>query len=120
MRKHTQVKGYRAVTDDEVAQVSQAFRGTYAARERARFVLGVKTGFGVSEFLSLRIGDLWQHGQFMERVAVSRRYMRGRIEGRGVTVHAEVKAALTAWLMAMRRKGAVSTETYFFPEERPQ
>jgi hypothetical protein len=46
--------------------------------------------------------------------------MKGRTEGRSVTVNAEVKAALTAWLVARPRKGTVSPETYFFPEERPQ
>jgi hypothetical protein len=29
------MKGCRALTDDEVVRVSQAFRGTYAARDRA-------------------------------------------------------------------------------------
>jgi integrase len=112
------MKGCRALTDDEVARVSQAFRGTYAARDRALFVLGVKTGFRISELLSLRVGDVWQHGQFMERVAVSRRYMKGKTEGRSVILHAEAKAALAAWLMAMQRMGTVSPETYLFPSRK--
>jgi integrase len=112
------MKGCRALTDDEVARVSQAFRGTYAARDRALFVLGIKTGFRVSELVSLRVGDVWQHGQFLERVAVSRRYMKGKTEGRRVIVHAEAKAALAAWLMAMQRTGAVSPETSLFPSRK--
>jgi hypothetical protein len=56
----------------------------------------------------------------MERVALSRRYMKGGTEGPSVTVNAKVKAAPTAWLAARQRKGAVSPETDFFPEERPQ
>jgi integrase len=112
------MKGCRALTDDEVARVSQVFRGTYAARDRALFVLGIKTGFRIAELLSLRVGDVWQHGQFMERVAVSRRYMKGKTEGRSVIVHAEAKAALAAWLMAMQRMGAVSPETYLFPSQK--
>jgi integrase len=112
------MKGCRALTDDEVARVSQAFRGTYAARDRALFVLGIKTGFRVSELLSLRVGDVWQHGQFLERVAVLRRYMKGKTEGRSVIVHAEAKAALAPWLMEMHRQGDVSPNTSLFASRK--
>jgi integrase len=109
------MKGCRALTDDEVAGVSQGFLGTYAARDRALFVLGVKTGFRIAELLSLRVGDVWQHGQFMDWVAVSRRYMKGKTEGHSAILHAEAKAALATWLMSMQRMGTVSPETYLFP-----
>jgi integrase len=88
------MKGCRALTDDEVARVSQAFRGTYVAQDRALFVLGIKTSFRIAELLSLRVGDVWQHSQFLERVAVLNRYMKGKTEGRSVILHAEAKAAL--------------------------
>ena len=93
MRRHTQTKGCRALTDDEVARVSQAFQGTYAARDRALFVLGVKTGFRISALLNLRVGDAWQYGQFMERVVVSRRYMKGKTEGRSVILRPRSSAS---------------------------
>jgi integrase len=88
------MKGCRALTADEVARVSQAFRGTYAERDRALFILGIKTGFRISELLSLRVGDVWQHGRFVDYVAVQRRYMKGKIQGRSVIVHPDTKAAL--------------------------
>jgi integrase len=113
-----QMKGCRALTADEVARVCQAFRGTYAARDRALFVLGIKTGFRISELLSLRVGDVWQHGQFLERVAVSRRHMKGKTEGRSVILHAEAKAALAPWLMEMHRQGEVSADTYLFASRK--
>lgn len=43
---------------DEVSRVSQVFRGTYAARDPALFVLAVKMGFQISELLSLSMGDV--------------------------------------------------------------
>jgi len=47
------MKGCRALTADEVARVSHAFRGTSAERDRALFILtGIKTGFQISELLS--------------------------------------------------------------------
>lgn len=54
------MKGCRALTADEVVRVSQAFHGTYAERDRALFILGIKTGFRISELLSLGVGDVWQ------------------------------------------------------------
>jgi integrase len=113
-----QMKGCRGLSLDEVARVSQAFRGTYAARDWALFLLGIKTGFRCSELLSLRVGDVWQHGAFVERVAVSRKHMKGKTEGRSVILHAEAKAALATWLMAMQHTGAVSPETYLFPSRK--
>jgi hypothetical protein len=50
------MKGCRALTDDEVALVSKSFSGTYAARDKALFVLGVKSSFRISELLSLTVG----------------------------------------------------------------
>jgi hypothetical protein len=64
------------LTVDEVARVSQAFRGSYAAWDRALFVLGVKMGFRISELLSLTVGDVWQHGCFVDYVAIQRRHMK--------------------------------------------
>ena len=43
------MKGCRALTADEVARVSQAFCGTYAERDWTLFILGIKTGFRISE-----------------------------------------------------------------------
>jgi integrase len=56
------MKGCRAFTDDEVTRVSQAFRGTYAAWDRELFLRSVKTGYRISELLSLQVGDVGQHG----------------------------------------------------------
>jgi hypothetical protein len=46
------MKGCRALTADEVARVSQAFYGTYAERDRALFILGIKPGFSGSRSCS--------------------------------------------------------------------
>lgn len=112
------MKGCRALTADEVVRVSQAFRGTYAARERALFVLGIKTGFRISELLSLRVGDVWQYGRFVDHVAVQRRHMKQKRESRSVIVHPDAKAALAAWLMELQRTGDVTHETMLFPSRK--
>jgi integrase len=38
--------------------VTKSFGGTYAARDKALFILGVKSGFRISELLSLTVGDV--------------------------------------------------------------
>ncbi len=109
------MKGCRALTAGEVTWVGQVSQGTYAARDQSLFVLGDKTGFLISEVLSLIVGDVWPHGRFVDYVAVQRRHMKQKREGRSVIVHPDAKAALTAWLMEMQRTGTGSSETYLFP-----
>jgi integrase len=112
------MQGCRALTDEEVILVSQSFGGTYAARDKALFLLGVKSGFRISELLLLTVGDVWQHGQFVARVAVHRRHMKGKIQGRSIVLHGEAKAALAVWLMDRQRLGTVSPEQPLFPSRK--
>ena len=44
-------------------RVSAAFTGTYEARNRGLFMLGVSTSGRISELLSLRVGDVYQNGK---------------------------------------------------------
>jgi site-specific recombinase XerC len=93
--------GCRALTDAEVQLVSRSFGGRYAARDRALFLVGVWTGYRISELLSLQIGDVWQHGQVLDVISVARRHMKGKTTGRSIGLHREAQAAVAAWLHAM-------------------
>ena len=42
------MKGCRPLSDEEITVVSRSFGGTYAARDRALFILGLKSGFRIS------------------------------------------------------------------------
>ena len=57
------MKGTRPLNNDEIRRVSAAFTGTYEARNRALFMIGVSTGGRISELLSLQIGDVYQNGK---------------------------------------------------------
>src|SRR5687768_13049958 len=81
------MKGCRPLTEAEVAVVLQSFGGRYARRDQALFLLGVKSGFRVSELLSLRWGTVLQQGQLADRITVPRRHMKQRREGRTVLLH---------------------------------
>jgi integrase len=101
------MKGCRPLTDTEVAVVAKSFGGAYAARDRALFVLGVRTVFRISELLSLRVGDVWRHGAIVDRVSVQRKHMKDRREGRTVVLHPQAQAALVAWLQTLQAKGGL-------------
>jgi integrase len=81
-------------------------------------VLGIKTGFRISELLSLRVGDVWQHGRFVDYVMVQRRHMKQKRESRSVIVHPDAKAVLAVWLMELQRTGDVTPETMLFPSRK--
>jgi integrase len=105
------MKGCRPLTDTEVALVQASFGGKYAARDRALFVLGVKSGFRISELLSLQVGDIYQHGRVVDRVTVQRRHMKQKREGRTVLLHPDAKAALATWLMTLQQTTGLTRET---------
>lgn len=92
------MKGCRPLAEHEVKSVSGNFTGHFAKRDRAIFILGTKTGFRISELLSLRIGDVFQAGCIVDRVSVARRHMKKKVEGRTVILHPEAKSALADWL----------------------
>jgi integrase len=108
------MKGCRPLTAEEVTLVSQSFGGVYADRDRALFLLGVKSGFRISELLSLRVGDVSPHGRLVDRVTVPRRYMKQKMEGRTVLLHPEAKAALATRLLVLGQRMVVTAQTYVF------
>lgn len=83
-------------------------------RDRALFVVALRTGYRVSELLSLTIDDVTQYGRIRDTVAVKRRHMKGKGQGRSVVLHPEAKAILaeyvatgvTGRLFAMTRQHA--------------
>ena len=99
------MKGTRSLTDSEYRNACNSFSGRYATRDRALFVLCYRTGFRVSEALSLQIGDVLQYGKIVERVSVERRHTKGKRSGRTVPLHREAREALAHWLEKLRADG---------------
>jgi site-specific recombinase XerD len=110
------MKGMRPLSTEEVMAVSKSFSGPYALRNKALFVLGVRTGFRVSELLSLQVGDVLQHGQVVKQITVKRRNMKGKIEGRTIPLHIDAQTALASYL-AQRQVG--SAEPLFPSQKAP-
>jgi integrase len=97
------MKGCRPLTDDEVHIISRSSGGTFGKRNKALFIVGVRSGFRISELLSLRVGDVQQHGKIIDHVTVARRHMKKKTEGRTVPLHPEARAALSVWLEALAK-----------------
>jgi integrase len=108
------MKGCRPLTDQEIALLTRSFGGTYALRDRAWFVVGLKTGFRIAELLSLQVGDVWQHGHVVDQLTVRRGHMKQKREGRTVPLHPDAKAALAAWLLQLRAYPGVTAQTAVF------
>jgi len=89
------------------------FWGTLGKRNKALFILGVRSGFRISEFLSLTVAEVQQHGKIVDHVTVARRHMKKKTEGCTVPLHPEAKAAVSVWLKALQKmlKGKLDPAT---------
>lgn len=104
------MKGCRPLTDDELRRVLERLDGhTHALRDRALIILGTRSGFRISELLSLRVCDV-RDG----RVCVARKKMKGQKEARTVLLHREAQAALDARIGELARQGYSDSETFIF------
>jgi len=105
------MKGCRPLTDPEVEAVLARIRGP---RNRALFLVGVRTGFRISELLSLRLRDVVQNGKTVDRIAVARRHMKKKREGRTVVLHPEARQALERWVKRLTGSGHKDPDTLLF------
>jgi integrase len=114
------MRGGRPLTDAEVSLVAKSFSGTFAKRNEALFVVGHRTGFRISELLSLTVGDVLQHGKIVDHLTVQRRHMKGgkagKTSSRTVALHPEARAALSVWLEQLSKllKGTLDPMTPVF------
>jgi len=112
------MKGCRPLTDEEVEIVAKSFGGKFASRDRALFLLGVKSGFRISELLSLRLADVVQAERIVDRVTVQRRNMKKKTEGRTVLLHPDAKVALTEWVRQLTADGYMPDDALVFQSRK--
>lgn len=85
--------GCKSLTQNEQDAVLTNLR---TPRDKALFILGLKTGFRISELLSLTIGDVCQSNRVLDRVRVQRRSMKGKASSREIVMHPQAQAAIQA------------------------
>ena len=78
------MKGTRPLDNKEIRLVSVCFDGTFEARNRGLFMLGVSTGGRISELLSLTVGDVYQNQKPVTDLLFDRihRQRRGNLKSR--------------------------------------
>lgn len=109
------MKGCRPFTDEEITALLNVFANNqHPTRDRALFLLGIRSGFRISEILSLTLGDVVQNGSFVQDVAVARRHMKKKREGRSIPLHAEAREALALWVGELQAKGNTNSDTFLF------
>jgi site-specific recombinase XerD len=87
------MKGCRPLTDHEALSV---LANLNSFRDKCLFILGCRTGFRISELLSLKVKDVWQHGSVPEYVKVERCKTKGKIRSRALKLHPTAKEAVKA------------------------
>lgn len=109
------MKGSRPLESDETRHLKNHFSGRWGKRNRALFYLGVNTGFRISELLAITLGDLIdQGGKFKNHVSVSRRYMKGKNEGRTVLLNSAAKRALDPWVRELEKLDYTHRDDFVF------
>ena len=105
------MKGTRPLDNLEIRKVAECFEGTFAARNRGLFLLGVSTGGRISELLNLQIGDVFQNGSAVKDLLFDKSIVKGGEVSRAVPVNRDGRLAITA-LIAWHR---TSTELHIKP-----
>ena len=88
------MKGTRPLDNDEIRSVSACFTGTYEARNRGLFMLGVSTGGQISELLSLQIGDVYQNRRAVSDLLFDKSIVKGGEVSRAVPVNRDGRQAI--------------------------
>ena len=94
------MKGTRPLDNKEIRLVSVCFDGTFEARNRGLFMLGVSTGGRISELLSLQIADVYQNRRAVTDLLFDRSIVKGGEISRAVPVNSDGRRAISdliAW-----------------------
>ena len=94
------MKGTRPLDNHEIRKVADCFDGTFKARNRGLFMLGVSTGGRISELLSLTIGDVYQNRAAVTDLLYDKSIVKGGEVSRAVPVNKDGRQAiqdLIAW-----------------------
>ena len=110
--------GCRPLTDEEIREVCKSFYGDHARRDKALFLLGVATGYRISELLSLRVSDVYQYEKIVDTVTVQRRNMKRKTAGRTVILSAMAKRAISEWLDELGARAALEPDMFLFKSRK--
>lgn len=102
----------RALSPEETKRVVEAIA---SPRDKALFILGIATGYRISELLSLRIKDVYEFEEVKEEICVLKSNMKQNTSSRSIWLHPEARIALGAWLSVL---GTSNPYQYVFASQR--
>ena len=97
------MKGAKPLSHAELRSVHDKLQTKrFGTRNVALLMLGVGTGFRISELLSVRICDVFEHGIVGSALMIEAKHMkkakRGRTSSRRTPLHEDVRCALRDWI----------------------
>lgn len=93
------MSGMRKFSLTEIQQIKTTLTNP---RDYCLFVLGYRTGFRITELLSLTIDSVWSGSKVRDSLKVWRQDVKGRTTSREVMLHPEAKEAICKWLLQVR------------------
>lgn len=88
------MRGCRPLNRDELKRMEKQFHGKNKLRDLCFFMIGIFCGYRAREILSLKIGDVWQHGCCVDVIEVRRQNMKCKKQSRQVYVHKYCRVAI--------------------------
>lgn len=83
--------GCKPLTDSEIAESLSQLHST---RDKCLFILGLRTGFRISELLSIKVSQVLQYGEIVTHITVNRSNMKGSKSSRTVALHNDARTAI--------------------------
>ena len=115
------MKGTRPLDNKEIRLVSACFDGTFEARNRGLFMLGVSTGGRISELLSLQIGDVYQNRRAVTDLLFDKSIVKGGEISRAVPVNSDGRRAISEIIDWHREQyGKLDVKRPVFPSRNGQ
>ena len=103
--------GCRSFTDKEIQDISDMMTNL---RDRTWFLLGVNTGFRISELLSFRVKTVMKFNTIADEITVERSVMKRKREGRSIALNGDAKKILKKYLKELKKRGAITPDTFLF------
>jgi len=99
------MSGCKSLSDTEISLVTSNLT---SLRDKALFIVGLKTGFRISELLSLSLDDVYQDNQVVAQVSVAKKSMKGKHKARTVILHPQAREALGEYcrILSLTNSGA--------------
>jgi integrase len=95
-------KGCRPLNEIEAMAVIKALTST---RDKLLFCMGIRTGYRISELLSLKLEDVYDFslGIVKTHVKVSKRSVKGKAQSRQLPMHSSVRETVNALVQGLAK-----------------